>query len=166
GAEYLRQGVALLPASRTSLAKAQQLTAKIRSMGGEATLTEMRFLDEQEHRAMVERFKGQSRDEYRALLLDMARLYESMGSSSPDSKSRALKKRYRSVKERDFFGAESELSTNQLVGKILTQLDLNLDGGWAELVADLKQGCRDLGKVFTVQPPNERSDKDDSNGNS
>lgn len=45
GAEYLRQGIAVLPNTAISFQQFTALAQKIRQMGGEATLVEMRFLD-------------------------------------------------------------------------------------------------------------------------
>ena len=43
GAEYFKQGVALLPYNRQSYTKFKYLSAKILEMGGEASIVEMKF---------------------------------------------------------------------------------------------------------------------------
>ena len=45
GAEYFKQGVAILPYNRQSYTKLKHLQAKILEMGGEASIVEMKFLD-------------------------------------------------------------------------------------------------------------------------
>ena len=53
GAEYFRQGVALLPNRKNALAQFTALAEKIRSFGGTASLMEMRFVDPADERMLV-----------------------------------------------------------------------------------------------------------------
>ena len=55
GAEYFKQGVALLPYNRQSYTKFKYLSAKILEMGGEASIVEMKFLDPKDEREVVSR---------------------------------------------------------------------------------------------------------------
>lgn len=112
GAGYFKQGVAILPKSPQSLAKFSGLTAKIREMGGEATLVEMRFLDPQDERETVARFQKQSEAEYRELLRDCASLLTSirenlLGPAERSEHLRKMVKRYGKVKSRDYFRSRS-----------------------------------------------------------
>ena len=64
GAENLRPGIAVLPRTPENLRRMRQLLQKIREMGGEGTLAEMRFLEESAEQAMVEQFSAQARSGY------------------------------------------------------------------------------------------------------
>ena len=63
GAEYFKQGVAILPYNRQSYTKLKHLQAKILEMGGEASIVEMKFLDPKDEREMVSRFRKQALEE-------------------------------------------------------------------------------------------------------
>ncbi|MEG0752735.1 MAG: hypothetical protein RR461_02805, partial [Angelakisella sp.] len=135
-----------LPYSRLSVQKIQALAAKIRTMGGEATLTETRFLDEKDHQRMVETFKAQSKNEFRELLIDMARLYEHLGGSGEVCDHKSIRKRYMKAKSRDYFDTESEMAASGFFGELFSEL--NMEGGWSELFSDLCQGSKDVGKIL------------------
>ena len=129
GAEYLKHGVAVLPNTHRNLQNIRTLAAKIKAMGGESCLTELRFLGEEDELQLIAAFKRQSSDEFRELLLDIARFYEGVSVGDPRKEQLAIRRRYAKARERDFFGAEEEL---------------DLEGGISELIADVKQGSRDL----------------------
>ena len=59
GAEYFKQGVALLPYTRTSYTKFKYLSGKILEMGGEASIVEMKFLDPADEQEVIYRFRAQ-----------------------------------------------------------------------------------------------------------
>ena len=59
GAEYFKQGVAILPYNRQSYTKLKHLQAKILEMGGEASIVEMKFLDPKDEREMVQLRRGE-----------------------------------------------------------------------------------------------------------
>lgn len=56
GAEYFKQGVAVLPMNEENLSRFQALRGKIISMGGEATLVTMQFLYAAEERRLMQKF--------------------------------------------------------------------------------------------------------------
>lgn len=144
GAENLRQGVAVLPSLPGTTRSLRELAAKVRGLGGQAVLTEMRFLEEADHRRMVERFKKQSRQEYEQLLAELLEVCERTEKGS----SKALDKRYRSTRSRDYFDTEAELAAGgQPQGRLLAGLDL--DGGFAELMEELRQGYREISSFIT-----------------
>ena len=80
GAGYFKQGVAILPKSPQNMAKFNSLAAKIREMGGDATLVELRFVEPRDEAETVERFQRQSENEYQELIRDCATL---VGSPAP-----------------------------------------------------------------------------------
>lgn len=141
----LRQGLALLPPGRANQQRLQTLAAKIRGMGGEAMVAELRFVDEQDDRRMVESFKQQSKKEYVELLDELVQLCDKSGGEV----SRTIKNRLAAARGRDYFGAGRELEGASKEDSLLHGLELNLDGGFAELMRDLKQGYRDLGNLIS-----------------
>ena len=63
GAEYFKQGVAVLPYNRQSYTRFKYLSAKILEMGGEASIVEMKFMDPRDEKDMVARFRAQALEE-------------------------------------------------------------------------------------------------------
>lgn len=163
GAAYLRQGVAVLPYSTDNLRRVQPLAVKIRSMGGQCTLTEMRFVEEKDHRQMVETFKTQSKDEFKELLLDAVQLCDRLGGDE-SHKEKAMQKRYLRAKSRDYFNIEKEIGDKGLWGEIFS--DLRTEVGWGELLDDLRQGYRDVGKMVAgLIPEQKRRSEEDEHDN-
>lgn len=120
GAEYFKQGVAVLPNNKTSLAHFKALVTKIREMGGEASIIEMRFLDSADDAEMVARFKNQSISDFTELLMDCARLMEDMRrhremteALEADDRLRKMIKRYSKLKSKDHFKAGDERRVNE-----------------------------------------------------
>jgi hypothetical protein len=131
GAGYLKQGVALLPRSPQNLAKLRALAAKIRELGGEATLAELRFLDRFDEEDMVARFQRQSQGEYRALIEEITGLRDNMRQSRPAGDRadhvRRMEKRYGQVRSRDYFKSRAvpdiATSIDGLVGDMIHATD-------------------------------------------
>lgn len=94
GAEYLKHGVAVLPNTHRNLQNIRTLAAKIKAMGGESCLTELRFLDEEDELQLIAAFKRQSSDEFRELLLNIARFYEGVSVGDPRKEQLAIRRRY------------------------------------------------------------------------
>jgi len=117
GAGYFKQGVAILPKSSQSMAKFRQLSAKIRDMGGDATIVELKFCDARDEAETIERFRSQSRSEYDELLLDCGRIVESIQknlfSAGGRDDYKKVMRRYKQALERDYFvsGAGGKLKT-------------------------------------------------------
>lgn len=125
GAGYFKQGVAILPKNPQSAAKFGTLAAKIREMGGEATLVELRFVEQRDEEETIARFCRQSENEYRELLRDCAGLLASIRENllAPTERTEHLRKmvkRYGKVKSRDYFrsGSHAEIAgkLNELAG--------------------------------------------------
>lgn len=155
GAESLRQGVAVLPVSKENLLRLRELAGHIREMeGGRAVVAELRFLEEADNRQMVELFRHQSLSEYRELLLDMANLCNKLGKAPGGSSGKAIQKRYKSAKERDFFDAEEQLPGPTTVGRLLAGLDSGLDGGWSQMVQDIQESYKEVGRFLSGQGEN------------
>ena len=137
GAVYLKQGVAVLPKSQSSLAKFKSLAAKTRDMGGEATIAELRFIDARDEDDMIAKFQSRSQDEYRELIAEIARLKESLRQkSNSDDRHDRLKRaarRYRQVYSRDYFKSRS-------VPDIAAALE--------ELIGDMTRATDDLARYF------------------
>ncbi len=129
GAEYLRQGVALLPNSAQNFQQLSALAKRIRELGGEASLLEMRFTDPADELAMTARFQKQTQEEYAQLLADCAdalnRLRRPGALLTPKEgdRLRQVVKRYRRAQARDYFHAgtaagEIEAGINEIIGSL------------------------------------------------
>jgi hypothetical protein len=150
GAEYLKQGVALLPMSKSNLQRAEQLAGKIRNMEGTACLGEMHFLDETDEKRVIQAFKRRSANEFRELMIDIARLYEAASDDRLPMQQKVMSKRYGKLQSRDYFGTEEELNFKN----ILAQMDF--EGGISGLINDLKEGSKTIQRKlveFLSEPP-------------
>ncbi|MBP1581705.1 MAG: hypothetical protein J6A26_04855 [Oscillospiraceae bacterium] len=110
GAEYFKQGVALLPYTRSSYSKFKYLSAKIVDMGGEASIVEMKFLDSSDEQDMILRFRSQELEELNELKKDcaeiMAQLSRQTAWALTELQSDEIKKlirRYSKARERSHF---------------------------------------------------------------
>jgi len=130
GAGYFKQGVAILPKSTKNMAKFRQLAAKIKELGGEATIAELKFCDARDESETVERFRSQSSSEYDELLRDCARIVEGVqknlfaGGGREDYKK--VMRRYKQAQERDYF----------------------FSGTGGKLKAALEELAEDIGELF------------------
>lgn len=138
GAEYLRQGVAVLPNTAQSNQRFTLLVQKIRQMGGEASLLEMRFLDPHDEQEMTLKFQQQAQAEYSQLLSDCAATVlrlKNLG-QPPTAKEtddiRRMVKRYHRAKGRDYFRASSDAK--------------EIEEGLNELVESVRCVAADVGK--------------------
>ena len=113
GAEYFKQGVALLPYNRQSYSKFKYLSAKITEMGGEASIVEMKFIDPRDEKEMVSRFRAQALAELSELKNDCAQVLAQLtqglqsGQSLSEAQGEEVKKmirRYSKAKGRNHFG--------------------------------------------------------------
>lgn len=150
GAEYLKQGAALLPMSKANLQRAEVLAGKIRTMDGTACIAEMRFLDEEDEKRVVEAFKRRSANEFRELMIDIAKLYEAASEDRTPVQQKVISKRYGKVQSRDYFGTEEELNLKN----ILAQMDFQ--DGLSGLISDLKVGSKTIQRKlmeFLREPP-------------
>ncbi|MCL2580242.1 MAG: hypothetical protein FWE32_09480 [Oscillospiraceae bacterium] len=126
GAGYFRPGVAILPKTSDSLNQFRVLSQKIRDMGGESVMAELRFLEETDEQKTVKMFNEQSRDEYMELMKDCAHLMDNLkGNIFPDQGADSVRKmmrRYGKVKSRDYFksghGGEAAGLLDELAGDI------------------------------------------------
>lgn len=110
GAEYFKQGVALLPYNRQSYTKFKYLSTKILEMGGEASIVEMKFLDPRDEKEIVARFRAQALEELSQLKNDCAQVLAQLtqgGQAFTEDQSEQVKKmirRYSKAKSRNHFG--------------------------------------------------------------
>lgn len=137
GAEYYH-GMAMIPQDPETTESVKKLTARIRELGAEVSVLEIRFLDPRDEEKVVAQFKRQAENDFRELFLDFARLYEELSPplDEQEKQRRALRRRYCKVKSRDFFNVERELS------------ELDFSGGLAELVDDIQLSTGDLYRQF------------------
>lgn len=134
GAEYYH-GMAMVPQSAKTLEGVKALAARIRELGAEASVLEIRFQDPKDEEKVVAQFKRQAENDFRELFLDFARLYEELGTplDEGEDRHRILRRRYGKVKSRDFFDVEKEL---------------DFSGGLAQLVDDIHLSAGDLYRQF------------------
>ena len=128
GAEYFKQGVAVLPNSAQSMQLFSALAKKIRELGGEACIVELRFTDPADEVMMTGRFRKQTEEEYSQLLADCAealRRLRSPGllfSPKEEDQLRQVVKRYRKARARDYFHAgaagEIEAGINEIIESV------------------------------------------------
>jgi hypothetical protein len=109
GAGHFRPGVALLPANAESMAKFRSLAAKIREMGGEAVIAELKFCDHADEAETVSRFRKSSEGEYRDIIRDSRRLM-SLGAQERAEALKKLEKSYGKIRARDYFGTRDSLA--------------------------------------------------------
>lgn len=113
GAEYFRPGVALLPNNAESMAKFRALAAKIKEMGGDAVIVELKFCDTRDEAETVSRFRKNSEKEYAELARESRGVMQ--GATAPASQAerdellKKLVKRYSKAKARDFFSARDNV---------------------------------------------------------
>lgn len=127
GAEYFKQGVAVLPHNKKNALRFDRLALKIVEMGGDAQLVELRFLRPADDAALTAKFKKQSDSEYSELLRECGELFSSLrqhaGERLEDYQTEQLRRmvrRYSLAKSRDHF--QSGLS-EELEEKLYTMLD-------------------------------------------
>lgn len=109
GAGYFRPGVAILPNNPGNTAQFRILAAKIREMGGEAVMVELKFCEPRDESETIGRFMKNSESEYRELMRDS----KSLSSMTPDMRDELLKKlvkRYGKVRSRDFFSSRDSVA--------------------------------------------------------
>lgn len=123
GAEYFKQGVAVLPYNRQSYTRFKYLSAKILEMGGEASIVEMKFMDPRDEKDMVARFRAQALEELSQLKDDCAEVLRQLAAGGfTEDQSEQVKRmirRYSKARSRNHFG----LSAAQDVEKGLYSID-------------------------------------------
>lgn len=136
GAGYFKQGVAILPKSPPNMAKFMGLAARIRDLGGEATIVELRYCELRDETETVAKFQRQSETEYQDLLKDCAGLMASIRANllPPEERSEHLRKmvkRYGKVKSRDYFHSRSRA---------------HIASGLEDLAADMARVTDEIGR--------------------
>lgn len=112
GAENINQGVAILPSSEQNIHAMEQLAVKIEDMQGDATVTEMRFLDPVKNDKMIQIFRNQTQDELLAFYLDAVAFYKQLGANK-DECLRKFSKKYEKIRKRDYFNAGKSLEKDK-----------------------------------------------------
>jgi hypothetical protein len=125
GACYFRPGVAILPKNTQGVAQLGALCGKIREMGGEAVLADLRFIDPHDEARTIKMFREQSRDEYLKLIHDCKAVMERLGGGLRAGRADILRRaplKLKKIKSRDYFkygsGAEMAAFLDELAGDI------------------------------------------------
>lgn len=110
GAEYFKQGVAVLPYTRSSYTKFKYLSGKILDMGGEVSIVEMKFLDSKDEQDMILRFRAQELEELNQLKKDCAEIMSQLSRQTAlaftelqGEQIKKLIRRYSKARERSHF---------------------------------------------------------------
>lgn len=151
GAEYYH-GMAMVPQTPRLQESIKKLVVRIRELGAEVSVLEIRFADPADEEKVVAQFRRQAENDFRELFLDFARLYEELGGpldgDGDGDQRRILRRRYGKVKSRDFFhvAEEPDFSAG------LTQLaeDIRLSGGFPQLLDDIQLSTGELYRQFVA----------------
>lgn len=142
GAEYFKQGMALLPNSAQSMQQFAVLSQKIRQMGGEACIVELRFTDSADEQQMTARFKKQIEDEYKELLSDCTNALRELAlpgqaiSQQENDHIKQMIKRFRKTRSRDYFKAGAANEIEEGINEIIDSV--------REVAADFSKQLRTL----------------------
>ncbi len=149
GAEYYH-GMAMVPQSPRIQESVKKLAARIRELGAEVSVLEIRFVDPADEEKVVAQFRRQAENDFRELFLDFARLYEELGEplDGDEDRQRIFRRRYGKVKNRDFFHVTEEPDFSAS----LTQLaeDIRLSGGFPQLLDDIQLSTGELYRQFVA----------------
>ena len=135
GAEYFRQGVALLPYSKNSFSKFNHLAIKIREMGGEASIVELKFVDLNDELFFVQKFQMQEIQEFNQLKNDCAAVISQISkqtsaafSEFENDQIKKLLRRYSKAKQRNHFcsnlNEDIELALRSILEILYKKTDL------------------------------------------
>ena len=146
GAEYYH-GLAMVPQTPRLLESVRKLTARMRELGAEVSVLEIRFVDPLDEEKVVAQFKRQAENDFRELFLDFARLYEELGAplEGDEEPGRVLRRRYGKVQSRDFFHVEEELDVSGALAQVAEELHR---GGLERLAADIQGSTGELYRQF------------------
>ena len=146
GAEYYH-GMAMVPRTPRLLESVRKLTARMRELGAEVSVLEIRFVDPLDEEKVVAQFKRQAENDFRELFLDFARLYEELGAplEGDEEPGRVLRRRYGKVQSRDFFHVEEELDVSGALAQVAEELHR---GGLERLAADIQGSTGELYRQF------------------
>lgn len=146
GAEYYH-GMAMVPQTPRLLESVRKLTARMRELGAEVSVLEIRFVDPLDEEKVVAQFKRQAENDFRELFLDFARLYEELGAplEGDEEPERVLRRRYGKVQSRDFFHVEEELDVSGALAQVAEELHR---GGLERLAADIQGSTGELYRQF------------------
>ena len=146
GAEYYH-GMAMVPQTPRLLESVRKLTARMRELGAEVSVLEIRFVDPLDEEKVVAQFKRQAENDFRELFLDFARLYEELGAplEGDEEPGRVLRRRDGKVQSRDFFHVEEELDVSGALAQVAEELHR---GGLERLAADIQGSTGELYRQF------------------
>ena len=107
GACYFRPGVAILPKTSQSMTQFSLLGKKIREMGGEASLADLRFVDPSDEQRTIKIFHERIKSEYAELMMDCKAVIETLKDSLIPERNadliRKITRKYKKARGRDYF---------------------------------------------------------------
>lgn len=111
GAIYYKQGLALLPYQPQMVSQFKMLAERIRELGGEASLLEVRFLEREEEARIIQMFRAETDEDYRTLLRECQKIQHELQSNpqsiissiKQDDSLRRIVRQYRQTRDRDHF---------------------------------------------------------------
>ncbi|MEG2852644.1 MAG: hypothetical protein RR879_07305 [Hydrogenoanaerobacterium sp.] len=124
GAVAFNHGVSVLPKSSKKVSELVLLCEKIKSMGGEAAIIEMSFINRNDEQQMAERFEAQGRQECDEILQDCDDILSRIKSSSvkldrPTSDEiKQLMRRYGKARGRGHFNSVEEAELIKRIDRI------------------------------------------------
>ncbi|WP_312643569.1 Chromate resistance protein ChrB [Hydrogenoanaerobacterium sp.] len=124
GAVAVNQGISLLPKGSKKVSELVLLCEKIKSLGGEAAIIEMNFVNQKDEQAMIARFEQQSEQEYNDLIANCDNLLlkiKARSSKLDEATSGEIKRlvrQYGRAKSRNHFGASAETEMEKRIDRI------------------------------------------------
>ena len=140
GAQYLRQGVALLPNQEDCRRNLDRLSQKINSMGGQSVLFEMNFLEEEQEKKILASFEKQGQEDYRDFKTHIQEFIDSVETLSETQKLRRL----RSL-EREYQRIRRQ---RQTLGQSMGQLESGLRQIWDSFSREAGQAAELIKKLI------------------
>ena len=124
GAGYFRPGVAILPKTNQSIAHFRTLAVKIREMGGDASLAELKFCDPPDEARVIQRFRTQSESEFGQLLKDCADIFDNIRKNlfplpEHGEQVRRMMRRYGKARSRDYFMVAGPMGVSAVLSELV-----------------------------------------------
>ncbi|MEG6566336.1 Chromate resistance protein ChrB [Thermoanaerobacterium saccharolyticum] len=134
GAAYLQQGVALLPYTEEFLQELQKLHREITEMGGEASVTNLSFINEEDEKRIIDEFNRLRNEEYEEIAEQCERLIYELDRETQKGKftfteieenEQELDKIHKwmdKVSARDYFEASGRVNTENMIEQATKRL--------------------------------------------
>lgn len=134
GAAYLQQGVALVPFKEEFLQELQKLHGEIKEMGGEASVSNLSFINEEDEKRIIDEFNRLRNEEYEEIAEQCEMLIYELDRETQKGKftfaeieenEQELDKILRwidKVRARDYFEAPGKASTESMIEQAAKRL--------------------------------------------